>query len=70
MRIDWWDSADLAVGEYSCDFYVREPDLTEHGPYSGSVTKSGTKTYYATYNVDPQDGWDLGKYDLKAVITK
>jgi hypothetical protein len=70
LRVDWHDEADLADSGYTVNFYLRDPSLTVRGPYTGSITKEGSKEYNATYTLDINDAWNLGMYDLKAVVLK
>lgn len=68
LRVDFHDEDDLPSGSYSVEFYVRDPNYNTLGPYIGTIVKKGSKEYYATYNLDPPDDWNLGLYDLKAMV--
>jgi len=68
LRADWSASGDKPASSFSCKFYVRDENNTVYGPYSGTVVKEGYNKYYATYNLDPDNSFLLGKYDVKAEV--
>lgn len=74
LRVDWFDASDLAITEYSVDFYLRgpAPDEDEYGPFTGTIVKDRPKYFHAVYDWDPGDGVDLSTasedYDVKAVV--
>jgi len=70
LRCDWHDEDDLAIDKYKCQFWVRDESNNIYGPYTGSITKEGTKEYYATYELDPDATFLLGLYDIKVEVTK
>lgn len=70
IRCDWYDQGDLDISKYKCEFWIRDEESTIHGPYSGSVTKESSYNYYADYSFDPDETFLLGKYDIKAEVTK
>lgn len=70
LRCDWHDEDDLADTDYTCQFWVRDQDNNTYGPYDGTVTKEGSKEYNATYSLDPDETFLLGRYDLKVEVTK
>ena len=70
LRCDWHDEHDLEDTGYACKFWVRDKNNTEYGPYNGVVTKEGIKEYHAEYSLDPDATYLLGKYDVKAEVTK
>jgi len=70
LRCDWHDETDLSSSDYSCIFWVRDESNNIYGPFTGSITKEGSKEYYAIFNLDPDEGFLLGYYDIKAEVTK
>lgn len=70
LRCDWHDEDDLTIDKYKCQFWIRDESNNIYGPYTGSITKEGSKEYYATYDLDPDETFLLGKYDIKVEVTK
>ena len=71
LRVDWRDTDDPLATVYTVQFWVRETDGGIYGPFTATtVTKESSKQYNATYNLDPEDTWDTGYYDIEVAVWK
>ena len=70
LTCEFTDDDDLDASHYDTYFYVRAENDAEFGPYTGDVTKTGTKQYQAKYTLDPTSEHPLGFYDVKVVVEK
>jgi len=70
LRCDWYDEADLDASYYKCEFWIRDEQNNIYGPYNGTITKEAAKEYHAIYELDPDETFLLGLYDVKVEVTK
>jgi len=70
LRCDWHDETDLSSSDYSCVFWVRDESNNIYGPYTGIITKEGPKEFNAIFDLDPNETFLLGNYDIKVEVTK
>lgn len=70
LRCDWYDLADLNIENYKCKFWVRDVNNNIYGSYEGSIVKEAPKQYHATFDLDPDETFQLGNYDIKVEVIK
>jgi len=71
LKCVWHDIEDLPAGSYAVNFWLRDELDNMLGPFGATTyVKTGTMRYYAYTYIDPPDTWNLGKYDVKAKVSK
>ncbi len=74
LRAEWVDSSDLAITEYTVNFYLKAPDTTVYGPFSGTVVKDEPVFFHATYDWTPPANAPLStpadKYDIRVEVSR